>query len=133
MAQEGSCFGVGREVLGDRKLFYEQIDFEDVGDDAVVVTGFDDLGACSAEYPATGGLALSCAQNQCSQISGQNGLLQKVAPANQLQGLAGAELADELWVAAVQGQATQLRTRAVDMTGPQDGPGHGASISVDEF
>ena len=133
VAQEGGCFGVGREMLVDRKFFYAQIDFEDIGNDAVVVTGFDDLGACSAEYPATGGLALSRAQNQCSQVSGQNGLLQEVAPADELQRLAGAEFGDELWVAAVQGQAAQLRTRAVDMAGPQDGPGHGSSISVDEF
>ena len=117
----------------DRRFLDLQIDAEYFGDDTIIGARFDDLGTGGTEDLIVGLRIAVEAEQEAAEIGGENGLLEEVTAADQIQCFASTQAVGQVAVAAVGGQAAQERPGTVDMAGTDDGLGHSSGIPVEQL
>ncbi len=91
----------------DRRFLDLQIDAEYFGDDTIIGARFDDLGTGGTEDLIVGLRIAVEAEQEAAEIGGENGLLEEVTAADQIQCFASTQAVGQVAVAAVGGQAAQ--------------------------
>ena len=73
------------------------------------------------------------AEQEAAEVTREDGLLQKMAAAYEIEHFALAQAVDKIGIAAVRRQAAQQRAGAVNVAGAYDGPGHVTAVGVLQF